>query len=56
MSPKEWLVGTHLVPADKQLWFWVLEEATHIRWERRSSRLKKGKQEVLADVCMCVYV
>jgi hypothetical protein len=43
MSPEEWLVGTHLVPANKQLWLWILEEATHIRW-KREGRVQVGKQ------------
>lgn len=34
MRPKEWLVGSHLVPAHQQLWFWIFEEATNIRWRR----------------------
>lgn len=40
MCPEEWLVGTHLVPTDEELWPWVLEEATHVSWKGR----KVGKE------------
>lgn len=43
MCPEEWLVGTHLVPAHKQLWLWIFEETAHIRWGR-GGRKEVGKQ------------
>lgn len=51
MCPEEWLVGTHLVPAHKQLWLWVFEEATHIRWEREERKQvgKEGEEKILPE-------
>lgn len=67
MCPEEWLVSTHLVPAHKQLWLWIFEEATHIRWRgeggnRLQKRVKEGcclrspprLHPGLSAVCSCL--